>query len=257
MNPPRTFGRRKTPSTATGNPSTAKPAETPSAKPHRSTSSKLTGLLKVNYAKRDGRWNHEFISLVIGASFKEVCPELVSPEGHRVYPVMPAEGGEPNAMKFPNLVKKATKAGLGIAIFTQKDMEPDFVFKHGQLTPYLVNNALMPLSTRPNAPAGESTIEAGAPYIVSNPSPQVLPTATRDALLKWLSHCHGISGIGICLRMDGIGPDMVKTLGVDFGKKMPTEERMREVMLGICWYLPPDIAVGMYPDMKKSNYFPL
>lgn len=241
---PPVFGRRKDPVAA----------------PFASAGNKLASLLRTPVDKRDGRWNHEFAGLVADACFLELYPELVSPEGHRVYAVTVAETGQQQAMKFSNLVKKATKAGHGIAIFTDSGgMEPAFVFKQGQLTPVIAHGALMPLGTRPAGETGESGVREGATVITANPSPTVLPEATRAALRDWLARCWELDNVRIILRMDFNDPGEapVKTLGVLFGRNPPPDAPPRELMLGIYWYLPPDVAAGYFSHAKWNDYFPL
>lgn len=250
---PPVFGRRKDPVEVP-----SAPQEKAQGKPFASAGHKLVSLLRTPWEKRDGRWNHEFVNIVSDASFKEVFPELISPDGHRVYAVAVAEAGQPQAMKFANMVKKATKSGQGIAIFTDmENMEPAFVFKHGQLTPVITNGALLPLSTRPGGESGESTNREGV-YLSSNPSPAVLPETTRAALREWLLRHYALENVRIQLRIEVSDPDNVsKTLGVLIDNRMPPSELPREIMLGIYWYLPPDIAAGYFSQARWDEYFPL
>lgn len=265
-NPPRVFGRRKDPFPAENRSIVqnlpSKPAITKAeagageGKNRKSASAKIADLLKTPWNARDGRWNHNFVTGIPDALFHELYPQIVSPEGHRVYAVTLAEAGAANAMKFSNMVKKATQSGLGIALFTAPGMEPDFVFKHGQLTPVITEGVLLPLSTRPGGGAGEYDIEEGTPYLVSDPAPPVLPHATRAALREWLDRRYGIVDMRICLRIDLPAPDApVKTLALDFGGPAPAGEELRELMKGICWYLPPDIAAGTFSGLNKKDYF--
>lgn len=250
---PPVFGRRKDPVVV---PSAQQ--EKAQGKPFATTGGKLASVLKTPWEKRDGRWKHEFEKLVSGASFKEVYPEIISPDGHRVCGVTVAEAGQPQAMKFSNMVKKATKAGLGIAIFTDiENMEPAFVFRHGQLTPVITDGALMPLGTRPGGEEGES-VGGEAVYLSSNPSPNILPEATRAALREWLSRHYALHDVRILLRIAVSDPDRVsKTLGVLIDSRTPPSELPGEIMMGIYWYLPPDVAPGYFSRARWDEYFPL
>lgn len=253
---PKPFGRRKE-ILVNPEPEPA-PQQQPSPKAHISPGDKIIRLLRTPYDRRDGKWGYEFVQEIQGAFFKELYSEILSLEAHRAYGVQVLTKDEPGAMKFSNLVKKAVKSGRCIALFTEKGMEPDFVFKHGQLTPFFSDGKLMPLSTRPFGASGEVHIPEGTSYIMANPSPKVLPEQTRAALRDWLDRRFLIQDATVTLRMDLISEDEVmKTLGVDFGGHFIPEENIREIMLGIYWYLPPDIAAGQFPDMNKKDFFPL
>lgn len=237
-----TFGRRKQP---------------PPRSIERPADGSLRALLETPHDKRDEAWGEAFLECAVEATFVERDVDLVSPAGHHAYAVSIANG-EASAITFAAAADIAVKGGLALALLTDGGVAPAFIFKHGQLLPFVATGALMPLDTTPSGSIGASAAVSGGAYITANPGESVLPLATRSALRVWLDEHRGVSDLRVCLRFDGLaGDEAEKTLAVDLERIPGDEDAVRQLMRDIHWYLPPDIAVGMFPDMAKDRYFAL
>lgn len=237
-----TFGRRTQP---------------PPRSVERPADGSLRALLETPHDKRDEAWGEAFLECVVEATFVERHSDLVSPAGHHAYAVAVANG-EASAMTFARVADIAVKGGFALALFNHQGMEPGFVFKHGQLSAFAANGALLPLDTKPSGSFGTSVAVPGGAYITTNPGEGVLPPATRAALRTWLEEHRGVSDVRVCLRLDGLANEQAeKTFAIDLERIPGDEDAVRQLMRDIHWYLPPDIAVGMFPDMAKDRYFEL
>jgi hypothetical protein len=244
--PRASFGRRVAPPRGANQPSN-----------DRSANDSLRALLKTPRDRRNEAWGHAFLECVVEATFVESCEELTNAEGHRAYAVAVANG-EAAALAFAAVVRKAVDAGRALVLFAGDDGQPDFVFTHGELSPYVASGALMPLHTKPVGSVGSSDAAPGAAYITSNPAAGVLPPATRAALRAWLAKHRGLTEVRICLRFDNVtSAETEKTLAIDAGSLPADDAALRELMRDIHWYLPPDIAVGVFSGMAKDRYFAL
>lgn len=244
--PRASFGRRTAPPRGANQPSS-----------NRSANDSLRALLKTPKERRNEAWGNAFLECVVEATFVERCEELTNAEGHRAYAVAVANG-EAAALTFAAAVHKAVKAGRALVLFAGDDGQPDFVFTHGELSPYVASGALMPFATKPAGSVGPSDLAPGAAYITSDPAEGVLPSATRAALRAWLAKHRGLTDVRICLRFDNLtSAETEKTLAIDAGSLPSADDAVRELMRDIHWYLPPDIAVGVFSDTAKDRYFAL
>lgn len=237
-----TFGRRKQP---------------PPRGIERPADGSLRALLDTPHDRRDDAWGEAFLECAVEATFVERDGDLVSPAGHHAYAVSIASG-EATAITFAAAADIAVKGGLALALFCDDGKAPAFVFKHGQLLPFAATGVLMPLDTKPSGSIGVAAAVPGGAYITANPGESVLPLATRAALRVWLDEHRGVPDLRVCLRFDGLAGDGAeKTLAVDLERIPGDEEAVDQLMRDIHWYLPPDIAVGLFPDMAKDRYFAL
>lgn len=219
-------------------------------------------MLNVQYEKRDGRWNHEFLELVYGAYFYELHPVSMSPDGFKVYPVCLAEKDDPGALSFAKAVGKAANAGWGLAIFSPGNTEPRFVFTAGQISPYMAEGKFMPLSTRPAGPKGDFTIARDTPIITGNPSPKLLPKPVRKEICAWLLENYNIAKPQVCLQM--IDPaamdendELIRSIAFHFEDVWLDSNTLGQIIGKLYWFMPPDIATASIPGLSPDYYHPL
>ncbi len=240
------FGKRK--SAATAAPAPRAPFD------YKSGAAKAIALLDTDWDDRDERWHDELTDLIQRLSFYELSNEAISPEGHRVYPVGLAEAQDVEARPFSSIVYKATDQGMSVAVFTPGNTEPRFVFKLGQLIPYLNDGKLLPLSTRPAGGTGAFEIPEGTPVITAHPGEKILPPKIRTALREWLDEYCGVTDAKICLRTDMLPGAPMQSMAFDFGPATFDDDTLRNVLRDLYWYMHPEVAPGVFSHIAPEQY---
>ncbi len=259
------FGRRKSVDKAPSPPEVTTAVASVSAKKDASPLppiSKLSELLKIPYDRRGDIWNTEFEEHIFGGWFYELEAWQMGPDQHNYHTVCLAKEGEPNAMKFQKMGKKAMNNGLGISIFSPGNAKPDFVFTLGELIAVAMQKTLLPLSISAKQSqhaviVDNAMLVEGDPIVFAGQvPPDWMPEPARKAMREYLAKRYGIKAVSVQSRTE-MEDEQIVYQGIIFNFPIKPDCDLNYLMEDLYWYIRPGVRAAMLMGPSLLTFYPL
>lgn len=216
-------------------------------------------LLKVSRDKRDNNWHQSFYKNVATASFASAKPQtLIGPDGFTYFILKTPEPNKPfesfciQNMKDDFLLNN----GWGVVFNPAEDKSAEWVFKHGDIVNFHLNNEFFSVTEDAAIENIEFNKTVGVlkkteQVLLVQPSESYLPEATKHALKIFLQS-KGITRPKLMMLTSNNKGKSIRKLAFNIHpENYPVTSKLDYLMQQVGWFLPNNYI--LVPLSKKSN----